>query len=167
MPGELMMTLLLVPFISSFIFVDFYFYIETDPPRKPGDKARLKSPPFQAFTGKHVQHWFSFWYFMWGTGVNELRVVLEDNTGSRIVLWSTDGDHERKWLNTNVTFDIPRSSSGADWFSLVFEGIAGADQQSDIAIDTIKASPSMCRDKAEPKGKRNNLRSDSCCIMGK
>ncbi|XP_072032158.1 MAM and LDL-receptor class A domain-containing protein 1-like [Amphiura filiformis] len=82
---------------------------------------------------------------MWGSGVDKLRVMLEDNAGVRREIWNLSGDRVRNWLHTNVTFNIPRVSSGAAWFTLIFEGVAGADQQSDIAIDTFKASSSLCR----------------------
>lgn len=136
----------------NFHLTDFYFYIETDPPRKSGDIARLKSPPFTWTKNNRVRHWFSFWYFMWGSNVNELRVLLEDNTGSKRELWSISGEQERNWLQANVSFEIPRVS-GPEWYSVVFEGVAGGDQQSDIAIDTFESSASMCRYQGVKEGK--------------
>ena len=91
---------------------------------------------------------------MWGDGVDELRLLLEDNTGAKRELRSLRGVHQRKWLQANVTFDIPRSSSAATWYTLVFEGVVGADQQSDIAIDTFQASSSICRYESSKDGKK-------------
>ena len=91
---------------------------------------------------------------MWGDGVDELRLLLEDSTGAKRDLQSLRGVHQRNWLQANVTFDIPHSSA-ATWYTVVFEGVVGGDQQSDIAIDTFEASSSICRYQSSNDGKRS------------
>lgn len=48
-------------------------YIETSAPRKPGDKARLKSPLYQDSGDICI----NFWYHMYGSGIGTLNVYAQ------------------------------------------------------------------------------------------
>ena len=72
----------------------YYFYIETSSPRRPGDRARLISPPLQ---GQYRQC-INFYYHMYGPHVNILNVYLRrGNTTLGNPVWKRTGSQGNQW----------------------------------------------------------------------
>lgn len=71
-------------------------YIETSAPRRPGDKARLISPPINGNFAQCV----SFYYHMYGPHVKALNVYLA--TGANATLgspdWTRVGTQANAWV---------------------------------------------------------------------
>lgn len=70
-------------------------YIETSAPRRPGDKARLISPPIN---GKYAQC-VSFYYHMYGPHVKSLNVYLTSgNSTVGSPAWTRQGTQANAWV---------------------------------------------------------------------
>lgn len=76
-------------------------YIETSYPRKPGDYARLTSPPFSKADGNGKC--LVFWYHMYGTGIGRLNVYRKVGNSLGKPLFSESGNQGNKWNKGMVT----------------------------------------------------------------
>ncbi|XP_023224461.1 MAM and LDL-receptor class A domain-containing protein 1-like [Centruroides sculpturatus] len=117
-----------------------YASIENAKPRKPGDRAELVSPLFQA-TGDSNPVCMRFATHMFGNGVGILRVKqqyqLDDENVER-VLWEIGGDAGNHWYMAQVSVSSPSP------YKLLFEGIVGKNTMGTIAIDNISFRPGSC-----------------------
>ncbi|XP_023218145.1 MAM and LDL-receptor class A domain-containing protein 1-like isoform X2 [Centruroides sculpturatus] len=117
---------------GGFVFIDASF------PRRPGDKARLTSPAFQA-TGDNNPICMHFATHMFGNGVGVLRVLQKVQGGEKDrVIWEINGEAGNNWYTAQV------SVSSATPYQLIFEGIVGVNSLGNIAIDNISFHPGTC-----------------------
>ncbi|XP_060564981.1 MAM and LDL-receptor class A domain-containing protein 1-like [Ruditapes philippinarum] len=116
-----------------------YVFIEASAPRKPGDKADLKSLKFAPTQPKCV----NFWFNMHGSNLGSLsvKVVPANNTNSSTTIWQLGQDKGTAWINGQVAFSskVP--------FYIIFEAVRGNGYQGDIALDDISFTNSPCLSK--------------------
>ncbi|KAK1879509.1 MAM and LDL-receptor class A domain containing protein 1 [Dissostichus eleginoides] len=79
-----------------------------------------------------------FWYYMEGSGVGDLRVLLQTADGNSDELWSRSGDQGKHWRHGRVTL-----SPGAT-YQVVFEAVVGVEPRRDIAIDDLIVLNGAC-----------------------
>ncbi|XP_063609951.1 MAM and LDL-receptor class A domain-containing protein 1-like [Penaeus indicus] len=115
-----------------------YAFIDSSYPRRPGDKARLMSQEFQG-TNPDSPLCMRFWTHMFGNGIGSLRVILFDvNTDEDKVIWQISGEAGNAWYQGQVPIASPTP------FKIVFEGVVGANNLGDIAIDDISIIQGAC-----------------------
>ena len=111
-----------------------YIYIETSSPRRNGDKARLKSPVFQATMTASCR--VRFFYHMFGKDVNSLNVYKESfELGPMVLIWNMTGQQTDAWKRA----DIPITNNAP--FRVIIEGVAGSGYKGDIGVDDISFTP--------------------------
>lgn len=100
--------------------------------------AFLLSPGYDLSTMENPS--LSFWYHMLGSTMGSLSVDIENPIGSGAWtnLWSISGNQGQNWNNANVSLQNYSNSI----VRLRFAGKAGADYESDIALDDICVSSS-------------------------
>ncbi|XP_069046931.1 MAM and LDL-receptor class A domain-containing protein 1 [Lepisosteus oculatus] len=114
-----------------------YFYLETSSPHRPGQKARMVSPAFPAGKNRCLQ----FWYHMYGVGIGTLNVYNQDEcVGNQSLIFSQTGNQGVLWRFAQTSLEECQASS----FRIVFEGIKGATDKGDIAIDDILVFNGPC-----------------------
>lgn len=117
-------------------------YLLLDGPHgHPGDTAELQSPVVE----REEPLCFQFHYFMNGTGVGELDVILLDRTtDTETTLWSrTAADGlTGTWQTARVTVVPPGP------FQLFVRATRGSSVLSDIAVDDVGATAGMCHAEA-------------------
>ncbi|XP_066292880.1 MAM and LDL-receptor class A domain-containing protein 1-like, partial [Branchiostoma lanceolatum] len=109
-------------------------YIETSS-QVQDDVARLISPSIS-----NNMKCLEFWYHMYGSSTEELRVYLR-LTGSSlpdVLTWSKTGDKGDVWLRARVHLD-----EGSD-FNVIFEGVRGSSFRGDIVIDDVSFRTTPC-----------------------
>ncbi|ROT72905.1 putative MAM domain-containing protein 2-like [Penaeus vannamei] len=115
-----------------------YAFIDSSYPRRPGDKARLMSQEFQG-TNPDSPLCMRFWTHMFGNGIGSLRVIIFDvNTDEDKVIWQISGEAGNAWYQGQVPIASPSP------FKIVFEGVVGANNLGDIAIDDISIIQGAC-----------------------
>ena len=72
----------------------------------------------------------TFWYHMYGSGMETLKIVIPWSDGDE-QLWSRSGDQGDQWIQSLVDITISEN------YNIVFEGIRGRNSRSDIALDDI------------------------------
>ena len=113
-----------------------YLFIESSGAQKQGDKARIVSTSLQA------ARCLTFYYHMYGLiGMGRLHVYLRDNFGKVTSLWRRSGDQGRKWKKVQLPLPVDGSST----FEIIFEGVVGKSDYSDIALDEISFSKETCK----------------------
>lgn len=81
-------------------------FIESSPPRKEGDKARIVSTSLQDV------RCLKFYYFMYGLiGMGKLRVYLRHSSGKTTLLWQRSGDQGQKWKKVQLPLPVDGSMS--------------------------------------------------------
>ncbi|XP_078610727.1 scavenger receptor cysteine-rich domain-containing group B protein-like isoform X2 [Branchiostoma floridae x Branchiostoma japonicum] len=105
----------------------YYMYIETSSGQH-GDVARLATPTIF----DDWPHCLQFAYHMYGTDVNQLRVLV----GSTVV-WSRSYNQGNTWHLASVDVQIDNSQ-------VIFEGVRGSSYRGDIAIDDVFLYPGAC-----------------------
>ena len=119
-------------------------YIETSSPRKPGQKARLRSEVLNM----HMGGCFTFWYHMYGQTMGTLNLYMDTSVGiatnSIQRIWYRSGNQKNQWQNAAVSVQSSKN------FRLVFEGVTGASFTSDIAIDDVRMTPGLCGSTSAP-----------------
>ena len=81
-------------------FSGVYLFIESSPPRKPGDNARLYSKVFNETQANG--ECFIFYYHMRGSSIGTLNVHLDFMNGTEILIWTMTGNQGNKWFNGQV-----------------------------------------------------------------
>ncbi|XP_045197098.2 MAM and LDL-receptor class A domain-containing protein 1-like isoform X2 [Mercenaria mercenaria] len=139
----------------------FYVYIETTPTHNSLSKmdnyeASLVSP--QKDPG---QYCFSFWYHMYGSHINRLRVSKKEGKNIN-ELFSKMGDQGKQWILGQIQFVAKES------FQIVIEGKARNHERTwfgDIAIDDIvmfptEKCPTDCSDHIPEAGVANPINNE-------
>jgi len=101
-----------------------YLYIETSSPRRPNDKAILRSPPL-ILSGSVVM---KFRYHMYGADIGSLKVKANEKE-----MWSKDGISKNEWQTASVDLSEFASST----VKIEITGIRGKNWAGDIAIDKV------------------------------
>ncbi|CAL4111317.1 unnamed protein product, partial [Meganyctiphanes norvegica] len=115
-----------------------YAVIDSNWPRRPGDRARLMSQEFQA-TNPDSPLCMRFWTHMFGNGIGTLSVIIHDmNTQEDNVIWEISGEAGNAWYQGQVPI-----ASGVP-FKIVFQAVVGSNNLGDIAIDDISVVQGAC-----------------------
>ncbi|XP_025084894.1 MAM and LDL-receptor class A domain-containing protein 2-like isoform X1 [Pomacea canaliculata] len=118
----------------------YYVYLDTSPPRKPGDIADLSSA-LQLPTGP-AGKCLIFWYHMYGVHVETLKLFLQQES-NRTLIWS------RSYTQGNVWRQGMRTIISHQDFKIVFEGTVGVSYLGDIAIDDVSLQDGPCPPSSE------------------
>lgn len=111
-----------------------YIYIETSSPQSYNDKARLKSPVFQATTTGNCR--MRLWYYMYGVNINAFHVYKEHfELGPMELAVNITGNQGASWIR----LDNPFTSNAP--FRVILEAVVGNGFKGDIAIDDISFTP--------------------------
>ncbi|XP_019641852.1 PREDICTED: MAM and LDL-receptor class A domain-containing protein 1-like [Branchiostoma belcheri] len=119
-----------------------------------GKKARLKSSLI--FTRGAQDFCLEFYYHMYGSTVGTLN-VYRDRSYSSYRVWSMSGNQGNAWQKASVDF-----SSSSSYFQIIFEGVRGQWDNSDIAIDDVEISNHACGAVPTGTGDCNFESSDIC-----
>ena len=120
--------------------------------RRTGNVARFYSP-IQTLVGRNVC--LRFWYFIYGTGIGQLNVYVdqherappanaseydEDNHErfNRTLVWRRSTSQGARWLEAQRTIWSDRP------WKVTFEGVVGRMASSDLAIDSIRSYSDAC-----------------------
>ncbi|KAK3591229.1 hypothetical protein CHS0354_003861 [Potamilus streckersoni] len=80
----------------------------------------------------------SFWYYMYGKKMGELRVYVQRNRESSFPVWSKAGDQGTNWRLAAVDLEI------GPGVSVEFAGIRGSGARGDIALDDVSLFTRSC-----------------------
>nr|XP_054757472.1 MAM and LDL-receptor class A domain-containing protein 1-like [Lytechinus pictus] len=80
----------------------------------------------------------TFWYHMWGSTMGDLNVYGKEGTALGQPLWTREGSLADQWFEAQVQY-APKAN-----YRIVFEGLTGSGQQSDMALDDIDIQPGYC-----------------------
>nr|XP_054757474.1 MAM and LDL-receptor class A domain-containing protein 1-like [Lytechinus pictus] len=80
----------------------------------------------------------TFWYHMWGSTMGDLNVYGKEGTALGQPLWTREGSLGDQWFEAQVQY-APKAN-----YKIVFEGLTGSGQQSDMALDDIDIQPGYC-----------------------
>ncbi|XP_019643186.1 PREDICTED: CUB and sushi domain-containing protein 1-like [Branchiostoma belcheri] len=125
---------------SGYGDLDYYYaYIESSPPHRPGDVARLISQEFEPEGCPLLE----FHYHMFGDSVDTLNVYIETRTNKlvRELVWARKGDQGSAWQEAQVSFPTE------GYHKVIFEAFVGDSHTGDIAIDAVRLIQQAC---AEP-----------------
>ncbi|XP_046856284.1 uncharacterized protein LOC124449410 isoform X2 [Xenia sp. Carnegie-2017] len=111
-----------------------YFFIETSPLRKQGDKAWLVSRSF--FNSRKC---LTFHYYMYGNNIGSLNVYRQTDGLFRKSVWSKSGNHGNSWFKTQVYVD-----GFYDNTRIIIEGVGGSGLTGVIAVDNIELNDGFC-----------------------
>ena len=110
--------------------VGHYILMETSPPRRRGDVAKIQTPELSSPSGMVC---VSFAYYMWGQKLGTLGLYLsEPSVGTKLV-WELNGVQGPKWTQHKILVKTTVNAA----FHLIFEGIVGLRDYSDIALDEV------------------------------
>lgn len=141
-----------------------FLYIDASYPRRPGDKALLRSPLFPAPVVAGDKNGelekqenngpicFKFATHMFGNGIGTLRVKVRpedsggDGSGSSPedvakndkILWEMQGESGNQWYQAQLSYASTTS------YYFIFEGIVGPNYLGNIAIDSIVIEQGAC-----------------------
>jgi len=101
-----------------------YLFIEASHPRRPNQKAILRSPHLMISQPTVMK----FQYHMYGNNIGSLKVQVNGNE-----LWSKTGPSENKWKQAEVDLSQLADSSP----EIEFVGKRGNGWQGDVAIDMV------------------------------
>ncbi|XP_030849919.1 MAM and LDL-receptor class A domain-containing protein 1-like [Strongylocentrotus purpuratus] len=110
------------------------YYIYTESTFFINRKHRLESRLFPVTMTSCV----TFWFHMWGTTMGELNVYGKEGSDLGPVLWTKQGSQGNQWFEAQVQY-IPNTN-----YMIVFEGLTGPGQESDMAVDDIDINPGRC-----------------------
>ncbi|XP_070565435.1 MAM and LDL-receptor class A domain-containing protein 2-like isoform X2 [Ptychodera flava] len=120
----------------------FYMYTESSPPQTIGNQAWLVSEHLDPT----VTGCFIFYYHMNGNQMGTLRVYTmeAENPGSRVERWSLTGDQGNQWREVRLPISLNME------FQILFEGIVGNGERSNMAIDDTEMFYGLCEDYIPP-----------------
>ncbi|XP_033107116.1 MAM and LDL-receptor class A domain-containing protein 1-like [Anneissia japonica] len=133
-----------------------YMYIETSPPRKPGEVAILESPLVLPI---NTSVCLEFWYNMFGEDTGTLEVyrsqpAMPSYTGYKL-LWRKQGQRSKRWLKAEVPLNTNYKDGHRDFIEhtskIHFKGTVGYGYKGDIAIDDIKLVLKSCEPPPKPR----------------
>ncbi|XP_025085553.1 MAM and LDL-receptor class A domain-containing protein 1-like [Pomacea canaliculata] len=99
----------------------------------PGDKAQLVSETLHPTPGSCLV----FYYNMNGAGMGSLNVYKSTQLSQKLIFNQT-GHHANAWLQSSVNL------TSVTPYTIIFEGVKGANNTSDIALDDISVSQGAC-----------------------
>ncbi|XP_067933315.1 MAM and LDL-receptor class A domain-containing protein 1-like [Watersipora subatra] len=106
-----------------------YLYLETSRTVDKDVPVHLESAMYVSSTDKCK---LTFWYSMYGQRVGSLNVLLKNEKGELLKLWSRSGNQGEKWQQATVNIGSQLN------FALIIEGVHGGHWSGDIGIDDIK-----------------------------
>ncbi|GAB6025130.1 hypothetical protein CHUAL_010555 [Chamberlinius hualienensis] len=123
-----------------------YTYINSEFPRRPGDKASLASPVFPKELVNPEPYCLVFWMNAYGYKIGGLSVTLIPDpnctTCTQTTIWNLRpekmGSLPDTWIRSQAVLVSP-----AD-FRILITGSVGEVGESDIAIDNISLQPGIC-----------------------
>ncbi|XP_076347182.1 MAM and LDL-receptor class A domain-containing protein 1-like [Tachypleus tridentatus] len=119
----------------------YYLFINSSE-HELGEHAGVSTPVFKANTGNNCH--LRFWYYMFGSDkMGQLQVMVNGLGGQSYMVWKKTGNQEQKWLYAHILV-----GSSQD-YQVLFLGIVGGDNYTDIAIDEVKFT-SGCKDGGIP-----------------
>ncbi|XP_071964147.1 MAM and LDL-receptor class A domain-containing protein 1-like [Antedon mediterranea] len=123
-----------------------YAYIETSPPRKPGDIAILATPLIQPI---NTSVCLEFWYTMFGEDTGSLEIYRNIPAVNRYErLWRKEGQRSKRWLKAEVPLNTNYMDDNQDFIEhtskIYFKGTVGYGYKGDIAIDDVKLIFKSC-----------------------
>ncbi|XP_033751998.1 MAM and LDL-receptor class A domain-containing protein 1-like [Pecten maximus] len=110
-----------------------YMYIDASSAQS-GQKARLISPPSNGRRSMCL----TFYYSMYGTGVDSLNLYTKTGTSLGQTVWSLSGNQGVGWNIAQVRLRRGRA------FNVVFEAVRGQGFKGDIAIDDVSMATGNC-----------------------
>ncbi|XP_054756547.2 MAM and LDL-receptor class A domain-containing protein 1-like [Lytechinus pictus] len=113
-----------------------YLYVEASQPRRPGDRARIISPPITYFNDSYC---LQFFYHMSGDDTASLSVVHRGDYYPDEEIARLTGPDGNKWQPYNVDVSVKYGP-----VEIVFTGTVGNNYRGDIALDDIKFFPGSC-----------------------
>ncbi|XP_071499310.1 MAM and LDL-receptor class A domain-containing protein 1-like [Diadema antillarum] len=113
-----------------------YMYMEASQPQRPGDRARLISPPLSSNGQRICLH---FYFYMKGRDMGALSVKWLTPTAPEKEIYRAKTKLADRWQSAYV--DI---SFVSDNYQVIFEGVVGNGYRGDIAIDDIRFLPMPC-----------------------
>ncbi|KAH9500542.1 hypothetical protein Btru_072226, partial [Bulinus truncatus] len=120
-------------------FTGHYIYTDGSSPQKANDTARIRSPTYAPGTSQ--QHCLTFFYEMFGADIGTLN-VYQVTAGQSVLgssaIWSRSYDMGPGWRKAEVTIHLLGN------YQLIFEGILGDGDKSDIALDDIMIKNGFC-----------------------
>ncbi|KAG9273992.1 MAM and LDL-receptor class A domain-containing protein 2-like [Astyanax mexicanus] len=81
-----------------------------------------------------------FWYYMLGTRVESLDLLVQTKKAETVVVWTRKGTEAAEWLNGQVTLSMN------DIQRVKLSGSRNANSSGFIAIDDVRVSPGACKD---------------------
>ncbi|XP_013414612.1 uncharacterized protein LOC106176676 [Lingula anatina] len=122
----------------------YYLYAETDQ-GVYNDKTLLYSPPITLFTGCAD---LNFWYHIWGTSVEVLRVYIDGSPNAPMWQSASGFSVIQSW---QAPSSAPFRITSSETFKLVFEVSRGIDNHGDYAIDDVTITElSSCTQSVAP-----------------
>lgn len=116
----------------------YFLYIDTSPPRVKGDKYLLETSYYKSDKDKCLK----FWYHMYGDGIGSLNIYRKmNNSLLPESLWRKTGNQDNIWRLGRANLD---RASTQDNYVIYFEGVKGATDRGDIAIDDISVLDESC-----------------------
>ncbi|TRY71407.1 hypothetical protein DNTS_013705 [Danionella cerebrum] len=104
-----------------------YLHIEASA-MLPSHTARLLS---RLLRGTRETQCLVFYYHMYGSGIGQLRVLLQNGQEEDKVLWMSHGEHGISWIRASINYQCDQH------YQVVFEATRGASVRGDIAIDDV------------------------------
>ncbi|XP_036360425.1 MAM and LDL-receptor class A domain-containing protein 1-like isoform X2 [Octopus sinensis] len=111
-----------------------YIYIEASNQRR-NEKVRIVSEPL---TNNGFTPCFLFWYNMYGNGIGQLNIYIQDSDQKETLLWTLKGDQGKSWQIGKIPLITSKSE-----YRVVIEGSTNS-VRGDIAIDDIYTIPQSC-----------------------
>ncbi|XP_039254872.2 MAM and LDL-receptor class A domain-containing protein 1-like [Styela clava] len=116
----------------------WYLYVEASSPRKPGDKAVIRSVPIPP----SVVSCISFYYHMQGKDMGKLELLSVARGGQRFTKhWSKQGQQSKNDTDWKFAQAEIRENT---FYVLAFRATIGHGFYSDIAIDDVKIDATPC-----------------------
>ncbi|KAI8780792.1 MAM and LDL-receptor class A domain-containing protein 2, partial [Biomphalaria glabrata] len=114
----------------------YFAFIDSSPPRKFGDRARIVSPVYPGGGAQCLQ----FYYYMNGAGMGSLFIYLRKtgHVDQDNLIWTMHASRGDHWVKGQATIDYPNI------FQVVFDGTVGDNFTSNIALDDIQLLFSPC-----------------------
>lgn len=123
-----------------------YMYIEASSPRLQGDNASLLSERLPANQTVCLE----FWYYMYGDGIGNLTVNLEDSCShTETEVFKRSGEQGEQWRKASVT--IPANIVPND-YTVKLTGDVGPTFRGDTAIDDLSLRDGSCTNTQKSAG---------------
>ncbi|XP_060688816.1 enteropeptidase [Hemiscyllium ocellatum] len=119
----------------------YYIMTPSQPFNKPR-KIRLFSPMLSVGTKPSC---LEFWYYMYGIQVSRLRVYITNSTNVLQTAFQKEGNYGNQWNYGQLTINETEK------VMVVFEAVKNSGQFSEIALDDISLTNSICNESEYPE----------------